>query len=294
MNQLSGVSRRNLAIGAAWSVPVLMASSAAPAYAASDCLGAGIYSQAQWVPVTGTVMTPVTPGNMVYKTNETGVAQAMLTTISSALIGGSTKIGSDGGNMSSSRVDNLFTPVATSTAGFGGIYVNTPFLYIGQAFKDTFTGGAYQTITFTFSQAVSCLSFWIVDIDTNWTTSDSRHADYLEVSSPTASFAVSGGSATTNLTFTNSPGVGQPAKVTETVIPTGRNSTYEWLPSSGRGNACFSTSGPVTTFTIKYGSTNSTTNIWNAQQVYMSPITYRSSPLPAGCTCPSCVTVRMP
>ena len=56
----------------------------------------------------------------------------------------------------------------------------------------------------------------------------------------------------------------------------------------------FTASGPVTSFTIKHGSTIFRPSFQNAQQVYLSPLTYRTTALAPGCTCPKCSTTALP
>lgn len=262
---------------------------AAPAWAASTCVGANTYSQALWA--TTSTYTTATAANMRYKTTETGVTQAKVTSITSTFTGSATKDGAL--DNTSTVMDNNCNVTATSSQGFGGIYVNQPFYYVGHYFQDAWPN-AFHTVTITFDKPVYCLSFWITDIDANWLTNGGRHSDYLEVASSTASFSVSSGSATTNLTMTNSSGVGQPATVVPTNIPAAANSTYEWAATSGKGNACFTASGPVTSFTIKHGSTIFRPSFQNAQQVYLSPLTYRTTALAPGCTCPKCITTALP
>lgn len=249
------VSRRALTKGIAWSVPTVVASVAAPAYAAS-C--PPVSTTTPWkspnyeytFATAGTYTVPDPDG--------TGPGTGMTVKVSS-VFGSNTQAGNQNVNHAGKTDNNLHG----ITASRGGM---TDTLALHQSPKsdaaktNTATEANSQTVTFTFSKPVTGLSFTIADIDS--ATSDFRDqvtvSGGVVVSTPTNSLYVesSGGTATS---------IGMNTRIDE---------------ASNAGNVKFTVSGTVTSITITYYNTTSASypSIDGDQGVFISPLAFTYNP----------------
>lgn len=154
MSDLSSPSRRTIVRGAAWSVPVIAVATAAPAFAASPC-DTSYSFRLDWG------VTPYTPPASLTADPNRGVATVPPTangtpgaldlsvTFASTLQNGTT------------RYDQNLNVLPTT--GIGGLVPSQQ----GVAIRSSNTGAfnRTQTVSITFSRAVSNLSFSVVDID---------------------------------------------------------------------------------------------------------------------------------
>lgn len=244
------VSRRALTKGIAWSVPTVVASVAAPAYAAS-CSPVSTttpWTSANYVRTAETAGTYTVPDP-----DGTGPGTGMTVKVSSAF-GNNTKAGNQAGTTNYN--------LRGITASRGGM---TDTLALHQSPKsnaaktNTATPANSQTVTFTFSKPVTGLSFTIADIDSAARDfRDQVTVSGVVVSTPTDSLYVqsSGGTATSIST----------------------NSRID--DASDAGNVKFTVSGTVTSITITYYNTTSASDPWidGDQGVYISPLAFTYNP----------------
>lgn len=244
------VSRRVLTKGIAWSVPTVVASVAAPAYAAS-C--SPVSTTTPWKS-PNYVYTSATAGTYtVPDPDGTGPGTGMTVKVSS-VFGSNTQAG----NQAQTTNNNL----RGITASRGGM---TDTLALHQSPKsnaaktNTATPANSQTVTFTFSKPVTGLSFTIADIDSAARDfRDQVTVSGVVVSTPTNSLYVqsSGGTATS---------IGTNTRIDE---------------ASDAGNVKFTVSGSVTSITITYYNTTSASDrsIDGDQGVYISPLAFTYNP----------------
>lgn len=168
------VSRRTLAAGAAWSLPVIAAAAAAPAYAASPSCDP---VSADWnVSASGQISASATNG-------VTATTRA----------NGSTY---------------LRTSTNLSTATITNGVKNGTYLLLDQA-KNNSSG---QTVTLTFPQPVYCVTFYVNDIDTEYRSNASKYQDVVSVPGFTpstlpessANLTITGSTVTSTRTATSS------------------------------------------------------------------------------------------
>lgn len=147
-------TRRTVVRGAAWSVPVVAVASAAPAFAASPCDTTYSY-RLDWgvTPYTPPASLTVEPNRGVATVpataNGTPGALDVSVTFASTVQGTTT------------RFDQNLRVL--STTGIGGLVPSQQ----GLALRSTGSGGINntQTVTVTFSRAVTGVSFSVVDLD---------------------------------------------------------------------------------------------------------------------------------
>jgi hypothetical protein len=170
----SGVapSRRALVRGAAWSVPVVAVAATAPAYAASPCdvraytldwgnsalTSYAAPTQSGTGAITGTATALVPAG---------GEGSSMTATFISTVAGSVTRAS-----------DNMALSSETNVGGLGlGRGLNI-------SHADPITAGSStnnkQTVTMSFNRAVTGLTFWITDIDSNRTNTGSNRNPVYE------------------------------------------------------------------------------------------------------------------
>ena len=248
------VSRRALTKGIAWSVPTVVASVAAPAYAAS-CN-----------PVSTT--TPWTSANYV-RTNETagtytvpdpdgtGPGTGMTVTVSS-VFGSNTQAGNQTSKQAGKPNNNLRASTGTR-GGMTGTLVLHQSPKSDAAKTNTATEANSQTVTFTFSKPVTGLSFTIADID----SAENDFIDRVTVSGAVVSTA-------TNSSYVQTSG--------GTATSIGMNTRID--EASNAGNVKFTVSGTVTSITITYYNTTAaySSSIDGDQGVYISPLAFTYNP----------------
>lgn len=223
------LSRRQIAKGVAWTVPaVTLGAPSAFAATSRPC----VFTTATWTSTTAPTSASGTGG---------------ITATASANSG--TTLHSD--NLAVRPITN-----GTPLAGSGWIVLN-------QSNKNA-TG---QTVTIKLPVTAYCVTFYINDIDTQYTTNTNHYRDQVQVPGFTAT--------------ANNPAVvtvsGDTATATNTATSSSAN-TWEWdNTNSAEGMVKFTAPGPLTTFTVTYSNRNpgnpSGIND-NTQQVYISPIQY--------------------
>lgn len=162
MSEPTTVSRRTLAAGAAWSLPVIAAAAATPAYAASPSCD---QVSADWI-TQGT-------GN--------STARASNGVLATTTANGQTRLRSP--NFSTETVSNGVK---------NGIYLTL---------EQSGVNSAGQTVTITCPQPVHCLSFYINDFDTQYMAGNNKYSYEVSVPGFTAAavqqssanLAISGG-----------------------------------------------------------------------------------------------------
>lgn len=257
----TGLARRTLVKGAAWSVPAVAVAAAAPALAHSGpCTPFDV--GATW---QSSSYRRSNNGSATYTRNVTnpvnGTEMPVVVTLSSSLTG-STQYGYE----SSSVSDNL----RLSTFNIGG--TGAPGITMHQ-YLTSHSGGSgqdtsawrrtnYQSLTFTFNVPVYDLSFGITDIDSN----SGDFYDHVELVSTSAWTATTGNQVT----------------------GTGLNAANAWRNtsgdrsadnSSGVGNANITFSEAVTSFTIIYWD-NRTSTTWgmdNDQKIFITNLSFKVS-----------------
>lgn len=211
----TAVPRRTLIAAGAWTVPVVAAATAAPAYAASNCNG-GTARAVTWQTNSPTDTNPVT--------NTTQVGTVAGNTLSV----GSTYTGTAG----SRAVRNMASYSVTTTNDSFELSNNIP--PAGTANIE----GNYQTATFTFGTRVQSVTFTIDDID-RASTGQSAFADRVAIIPGTsANVSGVGGADITGSGTTTSPW--------QTTTETG---AYE-----ARQSVDVTIIGAFTSFSIKYWS----------------------------------------
>lgn len=249
----TGINRRNLIVGSAWSAPAIALAVAAPSASASPrCttqevrLNWGLATYTGSPSTTNSFTTSVT-----FSPTTTGNEFPPLTSPLTAIISHSWN-GAQLGTSNNGRI---------STFNVGGIGQVGYGLYqqVGANARDTPTAADYQTIQFTFSEPLSDLSFSITDIDRTW--AESRTRDFIDgvslnsssaftSSSPSGSFVIGDGSST-------SPWQNQ------------NNGNYSENGPGGQIDINFTQ--PVTTFTITYSNLGRTApNTNNDQAVFVT------------------------
>jgi hypothetical protein len=252
--KMPAVPRRTLVAGAAWSVPVIAAAGAAPAYAASLCLTTDYDYVLNWGSTTSPLnRTSATQAN-ANATSGTG-SQALNVGFASALI----TSGPGNNNVNGYVLDptyNLSVPgpssggVLPNVTNLGNIVPNGSERGLCLQHTSTTTAGVNnqtgnpnrgQRLTITFPRAVTNLTFWIVDIDS---TTNNGYWDRVRF---TTAPTVIAGSASANI---NGTGFGTtPFRYGNAAT----NSNIDENTSGARVRVRFP--GPLTTLTMEY---------WNA------------------------------
>lgn len=204
-------SRRTIVRGAAWSVPVVAAATAAPAYAASPC--DAITRTMDWGNTTQYSRASATNASYVVPDPDgSGPGQALTLTISNTFLGSNTMLRFQ----TSTATDNLRT-----VANVGGSSATSLTLHQSPR-RDadkvaTWTGTTNKSVwRFEFSRTVASLSFTLRDID-------SSPADFLDA------VAVVGGGATGAIVntsrVTGTGSLSSPWRSSGTNLPAGDTST---------------------------------------------------------------------
>lgn len=246
------VTRRNVAKGAAWSIPAVTMGLPSAAIAAS---GTCAYSTAVWN--TSTSMTST--GGSTTATASPGGVTITTSTVRNGSTNLRTAYAAGEGNFNTASVS------VSERAGSGWLVLS----------QDR-NNAAGQTVTVTFSQPVYCVSFYVNDIDTQFYGSTSKYRDNVTVPGFTA---VAGPGGTSVLAS------GSTATSATTATSTGTSADYNWQ-TDARGLAMFTnaaTSG-LTSFTLTYTNTNAGTGTNagnNKQEVYISPLRFSTTP----CNC---------
>ncbi len=254
--QDGNINRRSLVRGAAWAAPAVVAASAVPAYAASQC----VYQESSWA--------------------NSGSSGANLT----GTLAGTTKnqVVASGTNLDNS-VFSTTRNGYTKSLGALPVYPNQAWYTMSQSGDNQ--RGKGSTLTLTFPRTVYCLSFWIQDIDSQQTidTSD-RYQDGVRVSSSGATWTATPYSAAVgNVTVTP---VGTGVEVVSAYVPgtSGSDNSHEGAyQTEAIGLVRFDSAGPVNSVTIDYWNEAWMRGTdWNHQQIYVS--TFRYSTDPCNCT----------
>lgn len=179
-----GISRRTLAKGAAWSVPVIAASAAAPAYAASPCDGACYtYDLGQHAAgtdangLTGTATSSTCNRNTVVTTtlNKGGTPGTV-----SGTTGSSGKYSSTYNGKIDYRAEQTAWP-ANDPYPISGLSATDPGLVLNTGYNTT------TTVTFRFPAPVTSASLTILDITRSNSTTGSnsyRYTDTVTIDQP--------------------------------------------------------------------------------------------------------------
>ncbi len=227
-------SRRSVAAGLAWAVPVIAVGAAAPRAAASPCNPQRYVID--WSGSSGTTYTRAssTAGLATVDPDGAGPVLPVTMAIATTFVG-SMQAGSETGSN-----DNL--RISTGQVGATG----KPGLTFHQTLTGSYGGtppqrGARQLVTFTFSEPVVGLSFKITDIDSNRGDFDDR----IELS---GSF---GYAIANTYRLAGAGSAASPFAPTSSNRPVGTDSSD--------GNVTITYPGPITTFTMTY---------WNAVTSY--------------------------
>ncbi|MEX5275292.1 hypothetical protein RF638_15300 [Kocuria sp. CPCC 205235] len=186
--QERGLSRRTLAKGAAWSVPVIAAAASAPAYAVSPtckglCYKAEFTSADQGKLASEVVLTgtPVMPG-----CNQPPITVSMTLNMGGTAGGASSKTVGPATNKYSSAFNGKIgyqgeqnDYAASSPYKIGGLSPTDPGLVLNIGYNTT------TTVTFNFSEPVSSASLEIFDITrSNNTNTNYRYTDTVTINQP--------------------------------------------------------------------------------------------------------------
>ncbi|MFW0170380.1 hypothetical protein [Rothia sp. P4278] len=151
----TNLNRRSLARGAAWAAPVVLASSAVPAYASSCNTIDQTFKTLHWLSASGGTTA----------TGEEGLSANQVSSQNARL-----------------RRDNM-TLVDMSASGLS----EGQWLYLHQAQYST-RAGATQTISITLPEEAHCVSFYVQDVDTQSDRNTGRrYRDQVTVPGFTAS-----------------------------------------------------------------------------------------------------------
>ncbi|CAM3666178.1 hypothetical protein [Nocardioides zeicaulis] len=178
----SGLSRRTVVRGAAWSVPVVSMAATAPAFASSTCKD-GAY-QVRWsLDYDGATDVATANRTTTSGTGTTGNAALTLTVLST--FNGRMQAGS-------ANVQNVgtYSNLNVSPANIGGL--GQRGLTIMQRCRDTSLGtprrNNNQVITLKFNRPVWDLKFTLTDIDSN----SGQYQDRIEISPVPPKFTLGG------------------------------------------------------------------------------------------------------
>ncbi|MDN5605023.1 MAG: hypothetical protein L0G59_06345 [Kocuria sp.] len=248
MHTTSSPTRRAVAKGAAWSVPLVAGASTVPAYAVSNC--------------EKTVATH--RGGRTTQTAASGSMSNGITVTSAATTGATSKMflttsgeAGNGGNRGryNFSVVNLAPPGATA-----GAYLELNQRTLLKSYRQ-----ASQTVTFTFPQPVYCVEFWVTDIDYE----SGYYGDVVTVpgavATPSTPADVTCSGPTCRSAHSGSPGA------------------FGVFPGTELGLVHYKLTGQgLTSFSLTYSSNSSGNSSTNYQQVYISPISYTTR---KDCTC---------
>lgn len=236
---MNNVSRRNLAKGAAWAAPVVISTSAIPAYAASPsdvCSSTSPTTSINWANFVRN--TPVTAQGSTRHSGSvtTNDGKAVLTI---------THVSSTGPSLSNSQ--NLITNKnVASTVTWSSYSGLSDYLFFQSLRSGTngYTGGNQKsTITMSFSAPVTGFTFTIGDVDQGSTASGGPWQDVFTASSSLKGVATSAPIASGGATIS--------ANATTTTFTANRNSLD---PRSSAGNVTLSFPKPVDTITLTWAN----------------------------------------
>lgn len=246
-------SRRTVTRAAAWSVPVVAAAAAAPAYAASPC-DQRTNQLLDWDATTVAFSRTSDTAARASLTPATGVP--VLTLDVAASYTGAMKAGYE-------FPQNRANPSLRLAANVGNLTQSGISLWQSTTSTSPAPTADTGSYTFTFSRPVTNLRFTITDIDS--ATGDFRDALTL----------TSGYTATHPATITRATAAG----IGEYFIATGENTPTDNTTGSA-GNLAVTYAGPITSFTIRY--TNSASSFDNQldqdQTIYVSDLRFDYKP----------------
>lgn len=244
----SNLSRRNLAKGAAWATPVVLATTAVPAYSASCTTVEQTYKTLSWTSATGRDAGGTATGQ-----------EGLFAQFISA---------------------NSFTRVRSENmtlARFGNGLNRGPWIMLNQANYSS-SGGASQTVRITLPEDAYCVSFYISDIDSQYDRNVGAYRDSVFVSGGFIASAVDPSMVTVS---------GASAYASRDAYTDRKTTEYELPVTSQQGAVKFSYSSsvPLRTFDITYSNTGGrfVRNVNGTQQVYISAVTYSTDSACAGC-----------
>lgn len=247
--QAARPTRRSVAAGLAWAVPVIAVGAAAPKAAASPCA-----PQAYLLDWGGTRTTytrnSATSGTAAVDPDGAGPIAPVTMSIASVFTG-PMQAGSETGANNNIRV---------STTGVGGTG------QVGLMFHQTLNGSlqatppqraARQAITFTFSEPVTGLSFTVTDIDSN----QGDFNDRIELSGA-FTYAIA-----------NTTRLGGAGTQASPFAPTSTN--FPVADTQNAGNVTITYPGTITTFTITYwNAVTSYSGVDRDQGVYLTDFSF--------------------
>ena len=246
------ITRRQVAKGAAWSVPIIGAAAAAPAMAASaPCTTQYYYvTYAPEFTVFSSVTTPITPsgsGRYLAPLPATWIYQNGVTTPASPV-----------------QNDWYYRASSLGLPSYGGLTAapyDGPWLALNQ--KDSTSAAQNQEMRVTFNQPVYCVSFYVADIDSDLGQGQATYIDNVAVSGFTASSSSSRHGIKTTYTTNDTAYCTQPP------------ATGAVNPDNPLGLAKFSYTGSagITTFSLRFYSTGN----GDKQQVWVSPIQFSTT-----------------
>lgn len=223
----SAVRRRSVVAGAAWSVPVVVAAGAAPAYAASPCTGGA---------AAGVTWAANSSGDTNF-TTQTGTLTGNTLTVLSEY--NSTAAGT--GSLSATRNMVSPSPAAGSTSASFELSNNIPPTTAADP------SIYWQTATFTFTKRVARLTFTIDDIDS--ATGATGFYDRVAIITEAASTATGTFRTPTTLTGTGS--------LTSPWQTSGANAPGAYVATQAVDVAI---TGGFNTFSIRYWTTLGASN----------------------------------
>lgn len=190
------VSRRAVALGAAWAVPALVWAAPAPAFAASSASGCFTLDWNKAGTLTGTQGTNGTYSSILL-TPQSGASGAPDVTVSQSRTSGvsygpSGTVSATTGDFGIAKTGNT----GNNLAGYAGTYSaagNPVGLILDQSTADAASGLASETVTFSFSAPVKSISYSVYDFSSA-TSSGTASADcsyYVDQLSSSASGTVS-------------------------------------------------------------------------------------------------------
>lgn len=246
----SHLPRRTLIAAGAWTIPVVAAATAAPAYAASPCPGG----------TTNSVTWAVNTGGAATSTTQTGRVAGNTLSVSSdynSVAAGTGSI-SASRNMVSYPIGNAMPPSFELSNNIPADTTPNPQDY-------------YQTATFTFTKRVAKLTFTIEDIDSS--TGGSAFWDRVAIIPQSNSAASGTFRASTTLSGTGSTG--------SPWLTQGTNSPGAYVATQA---VDVTITGGFTSFAIRYwttvGASNNRGNTPTASQMWIRISDMKASSCP--------------
>jgi hypothetical protein len=254
-------TRRTVTRAVAWTVPVVAASAAAPAYAASPCdqrLGQVL----DWDGANVTFTRTATTARAIFDPDRTGPVPALTLDVTTKYEGNMVA-GSENGDTSmamarAAAVGGLGVSGLGLTQATTSVEPNTP----SRAARGYGDRGAY---TFTFSRPVSNLVFTITDID-------SQSGDFRDALVISPGYTVESQAAGIELVSSNS--------TPNRWFQGADNNAPQDDATGGGGNLRVRFAGPLATFTITYWNRQSSYDsaIDTNQRIFVSDLTFDYTP----------------